>query len=205
MMLLFVAVSAAGFVASTLLFYLSSGNLWPIILSLPVLGFLLGYSYAKRFTSLAHVWLGAALALAPVAAWIAIRGQIEPPPVLLALAVVFWVTGFDIIYACQDIEADRRLGLFSIPAALGMGRALAVARASHALMLVALVLLGCLTPELTVFYWVGVVAVAGLLALEHWLVRGRDLSRVNLAFLQVNGVISVGLLVMTLADLYLPL
>lgn len=201
--LTYVLTSSLLFIASTGLFILSSDNWLPLCLCLPVLAFLLGYSYTKRWTALAHLWLGAALALSPIAAWIAIRGDVEWPPVILAAAIVCWVTGFDVIYACQDIETDRRLGLKSIPAWLGMDGAMNVARLCHALMLAALVALGLTTPEFTIFYWVGVAAVAGLLTYEHWLVRGRDLARVNLAFLHVNGVISVGLFVLTLADLYL--
>src|SRR5262245_47501010 len=117
----FCVACAAGFVASTLLFW---PNPWPLTLSLPVLLFLCGYSYAKRFTSLCHYWLGAALSLAPIAAWIAIRGDIAWPPVLLAGAVLFWVGGFDIIYACQDVAFDHERGLFSIPARLGVGKSL---------------------------------------------------------------------------------
>src|SRR5437764_1283226 len=104
------------FVASTCLFL---PNVWPLILSIPILAWLCGYSYAKRFTSLAHLWLGSALMLAPVAAWIALRGDLQWPPVLLGLAVLFWVTGFDVIYACQDVDFDRAQGLHSIPQRLG--------------------------------------------------------------------------------------
>jgi 4-hydroxybenzoate polyprenyltransferase len=199
-----VVLSSVGFVLSTLLFWWGHANPWPIRLSVPVLLFLLGYSYAKRFTSLAHVWLGVALALSPVAAWIAVRGNVEISPVLLAAAVALWVTGFDIIYACQDIAVDRSLGLRSIPAWLGMDGAMWVARGCHLLMVGLLVAFARSTPELSDFFAWGLVAVAGLLAYEHWLVRGRDLSRVNLAFLNVNGVISVGLFLLTLCDLYLP-
>lgn len=197
------AASGALFVLSTALFIPSSGNWLPLYLSLPVLAFLLGYSYAKRWTALAHVWLGLALATSPVAAWIAIRGDVAWPPVLLAAAVALWVAGFDVIYACQDVDVDRKLGLRSIPARLGIGNAMNVARACHAAMLAALVVFGLATPEFGLFYWIGVAGVAALLGYEHWLVRGRDLSRVNLAFLNVNGAISVGLLLATLADLYL--
>lgn len=199
-----VILCSVGFVFSTSIFWFASGNPWPMILAVPVLLFLFGYSYTKRFTSLAHVWLGTALALAPVAAWIAIRGNVELPPILLGLAVIGWVTGFDIIYACQDLDVDRQLGLRSIPARLGFERAMNVARLSHLLMMAALVGLGWVTPELNLFYWIGLVLVGGLLIYEHWLVRGRDLLKINVAFLQVNGVISVGLLLVTLADLYLP-
>lgn len=200
----FSLASAAAFLASTSIFWFSSANTWPLILGPAVLLFLFGYSYAKRFTVLAHVWLGTALALAPIAAWIAIRGTVEPPPVLLGLAVVGWVTGFDIIYACQDIEVDRTLGLKSIPAWLGFAGAMWVARLAHIGMLAALLALGWTTPELGRFYWLGLVVVTLLLGVEHWLVRGRDLGRINVAFLNVNGVISAALLAVTLADLYLP-
>jgi 4-hydroxybenzoate polyprenyltransferase len=195
---LFTAAGAAGFVASTLLFL--PRNPWPLILSVPVLAWLLGYSYAKRFTSLAHFWLGAALMLAPVAAWIAVRGDLAWPPVLLGLAVLAWVAGFDIIYACQDADFDRAAGLHSIPGRLGVAGALRLAATCHAAMIVALVALGLAYP-LGRLYFAGVAAVAALLAYEHALVRPDDLTRVNVAFFQVNIGISLGLLVVGLADL----
>src|SRR5262249_48508644 len=117
---IFTAASAAAFLASPLLFL---PNRWPLVLSIPVLLWLLGYSYTKRFTSLAHFWLGLALSLAPIAAWIALRGDLKWPPVLLAMAVLLWVAGFDTIYACQDVEFDRGAGLRSLPARLGVRRA----------------------------------------------------------------------------------
>lgn len=120
---------------------------------------LLGYSYAKRFTSLAHFWLGLSLSLAPIAAWIALRGDLQWPPVLLAMAVLLWVAGFDIIYACQDIDFDRRTGLRSIPGSLGVRGALRLAAACHALMIVPLVVLGLVYP-LGPIYFLGVAAVA---------------------------------------------
>jgi 4-hydroxybenzoate polyprenyltransferase len=194
---LFTMICALGFATSTLLFL---PNRWPIILSIPVLGWLLGYSYTKRFTSLAHLWLGASLSLAPVAAWIALRGSIDWPPVLLALAVLCWVSGFDIIYACQDVEFDRKIGLRSVPNRLGVPAALRIAAFCHVLMIAALVGLGLSYP-LHVVYFAGVVAVALLLTYEHAIVRPDDLSRVNLAFFYVNVVISLGLLVFGVADL----
>src|SRR5437763_9158924 len=123
------------FVAATLLFL--PRNPWPLILSVPVLLWLLGYSFAKRFTSLAHFWLGSALMLSPIAAWIAIRGDLAWPPVLLGLAVLCWVSGFDIIYACQDADFDRATGLHSLPARLGVAGALRLAALCHAFMVVA--------------------------------------------------------------------
>jgi 4-hydroxybenzoate polyprenyltransferase len=193
----FWAVCAVGFVASTLLFL---PNPWPLRLAVPVLVWICGYSYAKRFTSLAHVWLGSALMLAPVAAWIALRGDLRWPPVLLGLAVLCWVSGFDIIYACQDVEFDRDHGLYSIPRRLGVRNALRTATILHGLMVVCLVALGFAVPMGWV-YFVGVGLIAALLVYEHALVRPDDLSRVNVAFFQVNIVISLGLLAFGVADL----
>ncbi len=195
----FTIVSAAAFIGSTLLFL---PNRWPIILSIPVLLWLLGYSYTKRFTSLAHFWLGLSLSLAPIAAWIALRGDLRWPPVLLAMAVLLWVAGFDIIYACQDVEFDRHAGLRSIPRAIGIRGALRLAAACHALMIVPLVALGLVFPLGTI-YFLGVAAVAALLVYEHALVRPDDLTRVNIAFFQVNIVISLGLLGVAVLDLIL--
>src|SRR5262249_37529457 len=174
---------------------------WPLYLSVPVLAWLLGYSYAKRFTSLAHFWLGSALMLAPIAAWIAIRGDLAWPPVLLGLAVLCWVSGFDIIYACQDADFDRSSGLHSVPARLGVAGSLRLAAACHAAMIAALIALGYAYP-MGSLYFVGVGLVALLLVYEHALVRPDDLSRVNLAFFQVNIGISLGLLVVGVADLF---
>lgn len=195
---IFTAASGVLFVLSTLLFL---PNRWPLLLSGPVLLWLLGYSYAKRFTSLAHFWLGSALMLAPMAAWVAIRGSLDWPPVFLAAAVLFWVAGFDIIYACQDAEFDRATGLHSVPAALGVRGALRLAAACHAAMIVALVALGRSHPGLGTLYDLGVACVAALLFYEHALVRPDDLTRVNIAFFQVNIAISVGLFLVGLADL----
>jgi 4-hydroxybenzoate polyprenyltransferase len=196
---MFTLVCGLAFVTSTLLFL---PNRWPLYLSAPVLLWLLGYSYTKRFTSLSHFWLGASLSLAPLAAWIALGGDVELPPVLLALAVLFWVSGFDMIYACQDAEFDRAAGLYSIPRTLGIRRALWLAAACHALMIVPLVALGLVYP-LGVLYFVGVAAVAALLVYEHALVRSDDLTRVNVAFFQVNIVISLGLMVVSVVDILL--
>jgi 4-hydroxybenzoate polyprenyltransferase len=164
------------------------------------------YSYTKRFTALSHFWLGASLFLAPVAAWVAIRGlpgwDELRVPVVLGGAVLFWVAGFDVLYACQDVDYDRRARLHSVPAALGVPRSLRVALLCHLVMLGLLVLLYfAAAPDLGAIYLTGVAAVAVLLAYEHWLVRPDDLSRVNRAFFQVNGVISVGLFVVVLLQL----
>lgn len=194
---LFTAASSLAFVASTLLFL---PNPWPIALAVPVLLWLLGYSFAKRFTSLAHAWLGLALAMAPVCAWVALRASIAWPPVLLGLAVLTWVTGFDVIYACQDADFDRAQGLRSIPARFGVRGALRLAAACHGATILALVGLGVAYP-LGAIYFAGVAVVAALLIYEHALVRPDDLTRVNVAFFQVNVVISLGLLAVGVADL----
>lgn len=194
----FAALAGVGFVASTLLFL---PNRLPLYLALPVLVFLLAYSYTKRFTALAHYWLGAALMLAPVAAWIAIRGELDWPPVILGAAVLCWVGGFDIIYACQDVDFDRRSGLHSIPAMWGVARALRLATVSHVATVLLLAVLPWVFPYFGGIFWAGCAAVAGLLAYEHWLVRPDDLSRVNAAFFHVNWIISVGLLLVGTCDL----
>jgi 4-hydroxybenzoate polyprenyltransferase len=193
----FTAVTSAGFFLSTLLFL---PNRWPILLAGPVLLWLLGYSFAKRFTSLAHFWLGFALAMAPMAAWIALRGDLAWPPAWLGLAVLLWVAGFDIIYACQDRAFDQAHGLHSVPARLGVRGALRLAAVCHAAMVGALVGLGLAYPMGPV-YFIGVAVVALLLVYEHAIVRPDDLTRVNVAFFQVNVGISLGLLVVGVADL----
>jgi 4-hydroxybenzoate polyprenyltransferase len=195
----FALICAAGYFASTLLFW---PNFWPLYLSVPVVGFVCAYSYTKRFTSLAHFWLGASLLLAPLGAWIAIRGfeQIEIA-LVLGLAVLFWVAGFDILYACQDVDFDRSAGLFSVPARIGVQASLRVALGCHVLMLAMLLLLWWIARDyLGVIYLVGVAAITLLLAYEHWLVRPDDLSRVNQAFFQVNGIIGIGLFVVVLVQ-----
>ena len=200
-----VVVSATVFVAGTLLFL---PNWLPSVLALPVLAWLLGYSYAKRFTSLAHVWLGVALGIAPAAAWIALRGTAvlaDPvdllPAAILGLAVTVWVAGFDIIYACQDAAFDAGQGLRSIPARLGVRRGLRLAAVLHALTLLVLAVLPWAVPDLGWIYGVAVVAIAGLLLWEHSLVRPDDLSRVNDAFFTANAVIGLVLLAAIALDL----
>ncbi|MEM6329239.1 MAG: 4-hydroxybenzoate octaprenyltransferase, partial [Planctomycetota bacterium] len=167
---LFTLLCAMSFVASTALFL---PNRLPMYLSMPVLLFLCGYSYTKRFTPLAHFWLGAALAMSPIAAWIAIRGEAvmaNPadllPAVVLGGAVMTWVAGFDILYACQDYAYDKQAGLRSIPTALGVPGALRLAAICHAATAGLLALLPCVYPPFGVVYWVGVAAVAVLLIYE---------------------------------------
>ena len=161
-----------------------------LLLSPVVLIALLLYSYTKRFTRWSHLVLGLALGMAPAAAWIAIRGSLDPRIVVLTAAVLFWVGGFDILYACQDMEHDRRTGLNSIPAKWGIPAAFSIARVMH---LVMLCLLLCLVKlfALNALAWVGVAAVAGLLLYEHLIVSPGDLRRLNAAFFTLNGVISM--------------
>jgi 4-hydroxybenzoate polyprenyltransferase len=206
---IFTLASSALFLGGTLLFL---PNWLPLALALPVLLFLLGYSYTKRFTSLAHFWLGAALMLAPVCAWIAIRGQVllvHPadlvPALVLGAVVLSWVAGFDIIYACQDAEFDRQAKLRSVPATLGIPGALRLAAVCHLATLVLLAGLPWLCPQVPLgwIYGLGVAAVTLLLVYEHSLVRPDDLTRVNAAFFNVNVIISIGLLVVGAVDLLL--
>lgn len=160
-----------------------------------------GYSYTKRFTHLSHFFLGLALALSPIGAWIGIRGALSTPPFLLALAVVLWTAGFDIIYACQDLEHDRKLGLYSIPKRLGIKRALILSTVLHLLMVLVLLILPRYT-DLGIIYLVGVFIITALLFYEHSLVTHRDLSKINMAFFTVNGIISMGLMGITLIDIF---
>lgn len=209
---LFAALTSVGLIVATLLFY---PNPLPFLFSVPLLMFLFGYSYAKRFTSLSHFWLGAALMLAPVAAWIAIRGKVlleTPldvlPALVLGCAVLLWVAGFDIIYACLDVAFDVSAQLRSIPARCGVLGALRLAACCHLGMILALSLLPWTGhfggPPLPFgwIYWSGMGLVALLLLYEHALVRPDDLSRVNVAFFNVNAAISFGLLAIVLLDLY---
>jgi 4-hydroxybenzoate polyprenyltransferase len=189
----FVAASASALV-------LAAAMLNPLCLALsPVaLAIVFAYSYTKRFTSLSHLVLGLCLAIAPVGAWLAVRGAFAWPPVLLGLAVLFWVAGFDTIYACQDVDFDRKEGLRSLPARLGVRAALRLARVFHVLAVALLLAVYGVAP-LHPLYLAGVAGVAALLLYEHSLVRHDDLSRVDVAFFTLNGWISVGYLAVTLA------
>jgi 4-hydroxybenzoate polyprenyltransferase len=161
--------------------------------------FLAIYSYCKRFTSMAHVILGLCLGAAPIGAWIALRGDIGWPVIVLGLAVLFWVAGFDIFYALQDYEYDRQKQLFSIPARFGVKRSFLIARVFHVIMVVLLLLL-LFSNGLGMIYLCGVLVVAGLLAYEHMLVCPDDLSRLDAAFFNMNGYISVTIFCFTLVD-----
>ena len=177
----------------------------PLKLAPGALLFLFGYSFTKRFTWLSHFILGFTDALAPAGAWAAVRGSLftpaDLPAWLLTALVTLWIGGFDLIYACQDVEVDRREGLCSIPARFGIAAALRLSWLSHLLTVLLLGALGWVM-QLSWPYWVGVAISAGLLAWEHSLVRPDDLSRVNVAFFNVNGYISVTLFVAVVGALW---
>jgi 4-hydroxybenzoate polyprenyltransferase len=179
----FLAASVAAFILAAAM--LNELCLW---LSPVALAVVLLYSYMKRFSSLAHLVLGFALGIAPAAAWIAMRGSLDIRIGWLSFAVMFWTAGFDIIYACQDFEFDQREGLFSVPAKLGIAKALVLSRLFHLATLVCLLILAAQFQ----LHWWPVLPVAGLLLYEHSLVRADDLSKVNIAFFTVNGFIGLG-------------
>jgi len=171
-------------------------------LSFPTLAILLGYSYTKRFTSLSHLVLGFSVGCAPLAAWLAIRGQFDWPPVLLSAAVMFWVAGFDLIYALQDVEFDRRAKLFSVPSKLGIGPALRLSTLFHSATVILLAATAFLS-GLGFVAFAGIAIVAGILYWEHRLVTPQDLSRINVAFFNLNGYISILLLLTFAGDILL--
>jgi len=196
------ALCVAIFVAATAMFYLVYRNPWPAALSIPVLAFLSAYPLLKRFSRLCHYWLGAALALAPICAWVAVRGTIALPPLIMAIAVLFWTAGFDIIYACGDYETDVRQGLFSVPSKIGIRRALIVARLTHAVAAAALIWLGFSSPDFGMLYFSGVGLAIALLIIEHTLVSERNLSKIGLAFFTLNGVLSITLSTLGILDIF---
>lgn len=189
----FTALSAIAFVGLSAWLHPLCGWLSPIALLV-----VCGYSYGKRFTSLVHLWLGVALGLAPIAAWIAITGTVAAAPLVLAGAVATWVAGFDILYSLQDEEYDRGAGLNSIPARLGQVGAMRVSRALHVLTITALAALPAVV-SLAWPYWVGVAIIAGVLGWEHSLVKPGDLSRIDKAFFDLNGYVSLVFLAAVLA------
>jgi 4-hydroxybenzoate polyprenyltransferase len=177
-------------------------NRLAFLLSPIALAILLLYSYTKRFTRWSHLVLGIALGVAPAAAWIAVRGSLDPRILLLTAAVTFWVGGFDVLYSCQDSDFDRQAGLHSIPRHLGIPSALLIARLFHILMLLLLVAV-VIAFGLGKVAIAGVLAVGGLLAYEHSLVSPRDLTKLNAAFFTMNGVISVVFFFFVAGDLLL--
>ena len=191
-------------VAASLLLFFAAFELNPLCLRLaPVaLAIVFFYSYTKRFTTLSHLVLGLSLGIAPAAAWIAVRGSLDPRILLLTAAVMFWTAGFDVIYSCQDYDFDCREGLWSVPRALGIRTALRLARVLHLLMV------GCLlalvyTLHVGALALAGVAAVVALLIYEHAIVKPNDLSRVNAAFFTMNGYVSVLFFLFWAADIFL--
>jgi 4-hydroxybenzoate polyprenyltransferase len=186
------------------LFIFAAARLNPLCLycSIPTLAILFFYSYTKRFTALSHLFLGLSIGLAPLAAWLAIRGTFAWPPVLLSAAVMFWVAGFDVIYSLQDEAFDKKAKLFSLPSKLGVGPALLVSTLFHAATVI-LLLATALWTELGGIAYAGIVIVAGILFWEHRIVKPNDLSRVNVAFFSLNGYVSILLLITFATDILL--
>lgn len=194
--LIFTTASCVLFIAATffinrICFYLS-----PVALAV-----VLGYSYTKRFTPLCHLMLGLGLSLAPIGAYLAVAGKFHWLPILFSFAVIFWVSGFDIIYALQDEEFDKSNQLYSIPAWLGKAKALRVSEALHLLSATAVVMAGKLG-GFGGLYWLGVLVFIGMLIYQHSIVKPNDLRRVNLAFMTANGIASVVFAVFVIADLF---
>ena len=193
----FVVVSSVIFIVAA-----SQLNRLTLLLSPVALAVLLLYSYTKRVTRWSHLVLGFALGIAPSAAWIAVRGSLDPRILLLTAAVTFWVGGFDVLYACQDYEFDCQAGLHSVPRYFGIPASLWIARVFHGIMVTLLIAL-VISFGMGVWAIIGVLAVILLLVYEHSLVRSDDLSKLNAAFFTMNGVISVLFLVFVAADLLL--
>lgn len=195
--LLFTIVNCLLFIVCTffinkLCFYLS-----PVALVV-----VLGYSYTKRFTPLCHLILGLGLSLAPIGAYLAVTGSFNLLPILFSVTVLFWVSGFDIIYALQDVEFDKENKLYSIPAAIGKPKALLISRLMHAISALSLILAGLLG-EFGWLYWAGVVIFVNMLVYQHSIVKPHDLRRVNIAFFTTNGIASVVFAIFVIADLFL--
>lgn len=204
----FTLLCSLAFIGATALFL---PNFVPLVASVPVLAFLCGYSLAKRFTSAAHLWLGLALSLSPLCAWVAIRGPVSLvnpadliAPLILAASVAAWVTGFDIIYACQDAEYDKHVGLNSVPAKFGVAGALKISAGCHVLMLILLACMPIFASSVGFgwLFWVALGLIAVLVIRQHSLVKPGDLDRVNQAFFDMNAAISVALLVVGVVDCF---
>jgi 4-hydroxybenzoate polyprenyltransferase len=190
----FLAVSVGVFLGAA-----ASLNRLTLVLAPVALAILFSYSYTKRFTTLSHLLLGLCLAIAPVGAWIAVRGEVELLPVLLGLAVLFWTAGFDVIYALQDEEHDRLAGIHSIPARVGAGAALAISALFHGVMVALLVVFWRAIGGGSLFA-AGIAVTAAALVYQHAIVRPGDLSRINAAFFTANGFVSVALAACGIAD-----
>ena len=195
--LIFVVLSACLLVVSAHQLNPLAFKLSPIALAIIML-----YSYTKRFTSLAHLWLGLSLSIAPIGAWIAIQGRFNLLPILLGISVMLWTAGFDIIYACQDFDFDKSFGLHSIPVKFGVRAALWISNLLHVVTVCLLIIIAEIS-QLGWIYMIGVGAVAVILIYEHLIVKPNDLSRVNLAFFTLNGAVSLILMALAIADVML--
>ncbi|MEF3255383.1 MAG: putative 4-hydroxybenzoate polyprenyltransferase [Deferribacterales bacterium] len=172
-----------------------------ILSPIPLLIFIL-YSYTKRFTSLCHIVLGIALGLAPIGAYVAVVGRVDIPIVILGFGVMFWVAGFDIIYAIQDIEFDKRKGLYSIPRFLGVRGSLYTARVFHIIAFLLFLSVGYLQP-MGLFYTIGILGSGVFMIYEHYIIRNVDLKKLDIAFFNINAYISIVIFIFTLLDIYL--
>jgi 4-hydroxybenzoate polyprenyltransferase len=188
--------------AALFVYAASQLNRLTFVLAPVALAVIWSYSWTKRFTWASHLWLGVSLALAPLGAWIAVRGRLDVLPLLLGAGVVFWVAGFDTLYACQDTEYDTRRGLWSLPARFGARRALIAARVFHVLMLASFAALG-IGFGFGWIYAVGLACVALLVVVQHALVRASDLRHIDVAFFNVNSIVGVLLMAFALADRWL--
>lgn len=177
-------------------------NRLSLLLSPLALLIIFGYSYTKRFTNLSHFALGLALAFSPIGAWIGVKGEISLPPFVLAFAVILWTAGFDIIYACQDLQHDIKANLYSIPKKIGIENSLRFSSLLHFLMVITLFVFMYFT-GLDIIYFGGVCFVGVMLFYEHSLIKPHDLSNINIAFFTVNGLISIGLMIVTIVDIFI--
>jgi len=193
------AMAAAGLVAM----FLAAWMLNPLCFRLAPLAVvvLVGYSWTKRFTWMSHAVLGLADGLAPAGGWIAVSGSMDLPAILLTMAVALWIGGFDLIYACQDVDFDRRFRLHSVPARFGIAAALRASAVAHVLTVLVLALVGAML-GLGLLYWAGLAVSSALLAYEHYLVRPDDLSKLSVAFFNVNGYVAVIVFAFTVGGLY---
>ena len=182
--------------------FLMYGNPWPLWCSTPVLFYLCGYPLMKRFTRFCHYYLGLALGLAPMCAWLAIRGSVGLPAVVMTGVVLLWTAGFDIIYACQDYASDVATGVFSVPAKVGIANALWISRLTHLACMGLMIALSQSTPLFGPIFYAAVGIAGVLLMIEHSLVKPNDLSKVGLAFFTINGVISVVIGLLGIVDVF---
>lgn len=200
--LISVSETWAFIILSFILLFLSASMLNPLAFKLLPIAvfFLVVYSYTKRFTWLCHLVLGTSIGIAPAGAWVAVNGSLDLPAVILWIAIAFWVAGFDIVYACQDYNYDRKVGLNSIPVRFGISGALIMARVFHIITPLCLFLVGFLL-KLGPIYFIGVILSAGILYYEHRMVSPDDLSKLNVAFFNMNGILSVVMFVFVVLDL----